>query len=651
MVQLQSPNGTQNGGVDPQILALIAQYDPKALHQRITTRETVIQPMWNRMDGDYNLWSLAPFPGIDESLYDSSEYLHATDNAPRTFANKITNWYNNATPIIRIEMEGRDEQLRRIDSAKERLAYGMLAGADRLANKRGLVPIREQSSYQICVRGPVFGPALLRIDPRTGQTIVDIKVWDSRSVVWDSGPDGIAWVAHKMIKTRAQIRKEYPGAQIDESNFNFDNNDQTGITVFDFWDDIVNTVFTQDMKILKPPQPHLRPRMPIAYAFGGYAPLLNNTTGSSTGNVTAQTIKDFSESIYESDREAYKNNNYLLSVGLDLAAKARDPSKKIFSPDGTLTINEDFNLPGSETSLRTDQEDIVPYPPTELTNTAAQMLALFQSQVQQGSLSPIHFGNAPFSLSGFAINSLSVSAEEKIQPRIQQGDRFYFMMLDILMEQYSTGMFPTMTVTASDRSGQGFSEAIPPQVVLIGGELNVEFVANLPSDELTKIQTAQQLRQPGVNGMPMVDDKYIRDKILAIRDGDNMEDRLRSQLAERGSPLAAMWSNIQAARNEGDKELDFLYQQEMLYLMFQMWAATQGLLPPPQIPPNKPPEFGSPAANTLQQNPSGPSAGVPPEANPPQAIGIQNAPSQQAGPNVPAGTPRPGAQANPAQGG
>ena len=97
MVQPQSPNGAQNGGVDPRILQLIAQYDPKALHRRITTRETVIQPMYNRMDGDYNLWSLAPFSGIDNSLYDSDQYLHATDNAPRTFANKVANWYNNAT--------------------------------------------------------------------------------------------------------------------------------------------------------------------------------------------------------------------------------------------------------------------------------------------------------------------------------------------------------------------------------------------------------------------------------------------------------------------------------------------------------------------------------------------------------------------------
>ena len=148
--------------------------------------------------------------------------------------------------------------------------------------------------------------------------------------------------------------------------------------------------------------------------------------------------------------------------------------------------------------------------------------------------------------------------------------------------------------------------------------------------------------------MPMVDDKYIRDKILAIRDGDNMEDRLRGQLAERGSPMATIYSNIQAAINQGDQALAQVYIQDMQFLLFQMWAATQGLIVP-EVPQIGGPEFGSPSANSQQQSSGGPTGTVPPSVNPPEAIGINSAPAQQAGPNVPAGTPRPGAQNNPGQ--
>ena len=651
-------NGTQNG-VDPQqaqMLALIDQYRPELLHDRITTRDTSLQPMYGRMDGDYGLWSLQPFQGIDNDLYDSEEYLHATDNAPRTFANKVINWYVNATPIIRIEMAGRSEELRRIDSAKERLAYGMLNAADRRLKKMGLPAVREQSGFQVCVRGPVFARTMLRIDPRTGQTIVEITPWDSRNVVWDSGPEGLAWVAHKMRKTRAQIQREY-GVILEGANDTFNNNDQTGFVVFDYYDDLVNAVFTEDRQILKVPQPHLRPRMPVSYSFGGYAALLNggNTSGgdiSSGGTVVSESIRDFSESIYEANREVYKNNNYILSIGLHLSAEARERKKIVRSRDGSFTLNEDASLPGAEIAVATSSDqDIEELPPPELTATAAQMQAAFNSMKEQGSLAAVNFGNAPFALSGFAINSLSISAEEKIQPRIRQGNDFYFMALDILMEQYATGMFPILTVTGNDRGGGGFSETIPPQVVQIGGELTVDFMANLPSDEMARIQAVMLLRQPGVNGMPMADDRWLRDNKLGMLDVDNMDDRLRGQLAERGSPLAVMWSNIQSAQNEGDDELAFLYGQELQYLLFQMWASAQGLLPPPQIPPVGPPEFGSPAAN-MQQAASGGGAGgssatVSSSVSPPEAIGIQSRPAGQSGPNVPAGTPRPGAQARP----
>lgn len=644
-------NGAQNG-IDPQMaqmLALIDQYKPELLHDRITTRDLSLQPLYRRMDGDYGLYTLQPFTGIDNDLYDSEEYLHATDNAPRTFANKVINWFVSAANITRIEMAGRSEELRRIDSAKERLAYGMLNAADKLIKKKGDPGLREEIGEQICIRGPVFARTMLRIDPDTGQTIVEITPWDSRNVVWDTGPKGLAWVAHKMRKTRAQIQREY-GVTLEGASDAFNNNDQTGFVVFDYYDDLVNSVFTEDRQILKVPQPHLRPRMPVAYAFGGYSSMMNsgNSSGgdiSSGGTVVSESIQHFSESIYESNRETYANTNYMKSIGLHLSALARQPSKKVFSIDGTLTLNEDSDLPGAEIPLSTTaQQDVVNVPPAELTATAVQMLQIFESEKEQGSLSAVNFGNAPFSLSGFAINSLSISAEEKIQPRIRQGNSFYSMALDILMEQYATGMFPILTVTGNDRSGGGFSETIPPEVVQIGGELTVDFMANLPSDEATKIQTALLLRQPGVNGLPLVDDRWIRDNKLGILDVDNMDDRLRGQLAERGSPLAVMWSNIQSAQNEGDDELAFLYGQELQYLLFQMWASARGLLPPPQIPPVGPPEFGSPAFNNAQSAQQ--RATVPSSVNPPEAIGIQSQPAQQSGPNVPAGSPRPGARVN-----
>lgn len=655
---VQQLNGSRNGFAGPdtdqsaQLEAFIRQYEPAQLKRRISLREQALQPIYTRFDGDFNRWIGTPFTGISDDLYDSKEYLHYTSNEPQTFGKKIINWYTNAKLNARIDPSGRSEELTRVDSMKERLAYGLLDSIDKRLDRKGQNPLRDQSGWQIAIRGPVFARTLLTINQQ-GETIVDVTPWDPRNVIWDYGPDGLAWCAYKIAKTRDQIQREY-GVTLTNSTDEFNAQDQTGIIVYDFYDDVINATFTEDMQILKPPAPHFMPTIPVAYAFGGSTPLLSNASTSGSASATGTTssanspnaIKYFSESIYEANREVYKWENYLLSISLHLSAEARDPKKIISSNDGTRTLDADASLPGAEIPVSVRNQEAIDFLPTvELTNTAANMLSMIQSQVQQGSLSPVHFGNAPFTMSGFALNSLGASAEDKIQPVVRQGERFYRMMLKILMEQYATGQFPVLTVTGRDRAGSGFSEAIPPQVVQIGGELTIELIPNLPEDDIQKIQQAQLLRQPGVDGKPLVDDKWIRDNTMKIRDVDNMEDRLRSQLAERGSPLATTFTNWQAATNAGENELAFIYRQQGQFIMFQMWAATQGMIVP-ELPSITGPETGSPAAN-MQQSTGG--GGVPSNASPPQANGQLNAPSQQAGPNVPAGTPRPGAQAQPGQ--
>ena len=588
-----SLNGSVNGmpGASPQqqarLEAFIKQYEPAQLRRRIQLREQALQSIYARFDGDFNLRIGKLFSGIDNDLYDSEDFLHYTSNEPQNFGKKITNWYNNASLIIRIDTEGRSESLTRVDSAKERLGYGFLNAIDKRLKRKGQNPLRNQSGWQIAIRGPVFARTMLRVDQQ-GETIVDVTPWDPRNVIWDYGPDGLAWCAYKIAKTRDQIQREY-GIQLDNATDEFNAQDQTGIVIYDFYDDVINAVFTEDMQMLKPPSPHMMPRIPVAYAFGGTMPLLSNatTSGSSSGTGSASSastpdaIKYFSESIYENNREVYKWENYLMSIGLHLAAEARDPKKLISSNDGTRTLDADASLPGAEIPISVrNMESIVNIPSVEMTNTASQMLGLIQSQVQQGSLSPVHFGNTPFSLSGYALNSLGSTAEEKIQPVIEQGEDFYLMMLEILMEQYATGAFPVLTVSGRSRNGGGFNETIPPQVAQIGGEMTIEMNPNLPEDDIQKIQQAQLLRQPGVDGMPLVDDQWIRDNTMKIRDVDNMEDRLRGQLAERGSPLATVYTNWQAAVNNEDNELAFIYQQQGQFIMFQMYAATQGMIVP-----------------------------------------------------------------------
>ena len=143
---------------------------------------------------------------------------------------------------------------------------------------------------------------------------------------------------------------------------------------------------------------------------------------------------------------------------------------------------------------------------------------------------------------------------------------------------------------------------------------------------------------------PLLSDRAIRDRILAIQDADQMQDSINEQMAERMLPEAALWTLLRAAERQGREDLvnfyvgeltNVLMQKRQAAQMMQQQAAQQQMMQEQQM--------------AAPQEPSPEGAGGPPTADPrvmPNAMmGVPPpAPTPQAGPNVPPGTPRPGAQ-------
>ena len=144
---------------------------------------------------------------------------------------------------------------------------------------------------------------------------------------------------------------------------------------------------------------------------------------------------------------------------------------------------------------------------------------------------------------------------------------------------------------------------------------------------------------------PLLSDRAIRDRILAIQDADQMDDSIKEQMPETMLPEAALWTLLRAAERQGREDLvnfyvgelsNVLMQKRQAAQMMQQQAAQQQMMQEqqmaaPQGPPPQQGEGGPPTADPRVM----PNAmmGVPPPA-----------PTPQAGPNVPPGTPRPGAQ-------
>ena len=159
---------------------------------------------------------------------------------------------------------------------------------------------------------------------------------------------------------------------------------------------------------------------------------------------------------------------------------------------------------------------------------------------------------------------------------------------------------------------------------------------------MTKFSMAQIARE---GPTPLLSDRAIRDRILAIQDADQMDDSIKEQLAERMLPEAALWTLLQAAARQGRDDLAQFYEGELMNLLMQKRQAAEmraAQARQPQAPPGGGPPVGMPP-------PGAAPPGGPPTANPavmPNAMmGVPPPqPTPQAGPLVPPGTPRPGAQ-------
>ena len=602
------------------IQAVMAEvYKPSNLLQKVKERETAMGGLRDRFNADYRRWRLDSFKGLTE---DEKGYIHYTSNGPRTFADKVMNWITTARVIIRIKNTNENEEQRRINDAKEKFAIGMLRAGDARLVRLMEPKLRAQMAFSVCIRGPLFGRATLVKAPEG--TEVDITPFDPLTTTWAMGANGLDWMCHKSMKTRVQIMQEY-GIDIGSDA---EGHEKKGVAIYDFYDQIVNVVFMSDRdEWLKPPTLHgTSRRPPVYYAAPGYISMV------AFAEVT-DSISDWAESIYVADRETNEKKNFMLSTLVHLAAQSREPTMLTKSPDGSLTLDGDTNVPGAEIAL-TNQQDAQRLPQIEATKDLAQTIALISNEDQNATLTPVQFGNTPFALSGFALNTLRAGSEEKLDPRLETVETAILQIINLLSEQYATGFFDPISVSGRDRGNEWFDEEIGPEVIRAGGDYSVKLIAQLPQDDQTKIQMAQIARQD-VNGKPLLDDRFILDDIMNIQDVDNMMDRVNAQIAERSSPMAQIWANMQAALNQDNPELALIYLNEARVLMFQQMLQTMGMVSPTLPPPPGGAEGGTPANATLL--PSNVGGGG-------ETVGIQSAPVQQAGPVVPPNTPRPGAR-------
>ena len=227
-------------------------------------------------------------------------------------------------------------------------------------------------------------------------------------------------------------------------------------------------------------------------------------------------------------------------------------------------------------------------------------MSLVAGELQRGPLPHSVYGELPFQLSGYAINTLRQGVDTIVGKYLRAIEKAYQMMFSIIADQYASGAYKAMEVAGMDRNRIYFSEEITPDIIEGTGAVEVHLVGQLPQDDMTKFSMAQIARE---GPTPLLSDRAIRDRILAIQDADQMDDAIKEQLAEKMLPEATLWSLLQAAERQGREDLAEFYLGELVGILFEKRQALQarmgaGMTPPgpggPPMPGGPPPMGGPP---------------------------------------------------------
>ena len=599
------------------------------LKYMIEAKRPVFTGLHNRQKADNDMYNLVRFDGEEHfgSLRDKG--LRAfTSNEPRVYAKKLQAFAEDAVLNIKIPTSRENEQQRILNQHKLDVANSMLKLVDKRLNKYGLGDLRSQLAHHTTVRGWLTGRCLLRSNPATGETVLDVTPWDPMNVVWNDGPDGLEWACNITYMTPAEIRAYYP----DSRPFTFDELlTEHRVLVYEYYDATHTAVFSDTYEI-KPPVRHGAQEIPVyRIPVGGES--------TSYGTDISATLEYMGESCYDSVRDLYRELNHVLSMIKQNVTRGGNVSYIVIAQDGKAKLmHNPFTKEGSEVTLRPGESiEALPYPvlPVEI----GEFLTYILGSIQRGSIPFSNYGEIGSALSGYAIDTLNQGMKSKVDPIIKAVTRAYEQIVEKLIRQYSTGFFAPIPV-------MGDGDDLPPMVLGFADDLNFMMNANLPQDLPANISAAQMAREPGEFGSPLYSDDWIREHIMQSSDEEGVQTLIDAQMARRTGDAAAYLSYFQAALERGD--LDTAREQLMNYIIareekdlnlmvLRLQVAQMLML---GVPPSGVPSAvdggggsGTPA-----------SPGISNSIRPQQVLGQPNQPLpfQQSGPLVAPGTPRPG---------
>lgn len=524
-------------------------------------KETVNRGRYDRQDLDYNQWRREPYnTNMFEGNLMGAEFKSFTGNEAKAYAKKVVSMLSNAEVLIQVPYGRAQEGMRKLYDIKERFAYGVLEMAnDALAEQWHEPSIHDQFSWHSPHRGFIVLKHLFLNNDETGESEVEIRIWDSRNSTWQEGRGGLRWACKKTVRTVSDINAEYGDVITDK-----DDDDE--LAVYDFYTREKNAIFTEDV-FLKDWTEHGSRKVPISVVPVPFAPPLWSDT---IKDINA----DYGESIFAENRGLFDQINEVMSITLELLSKAREPAAIAFTDEEDTEFEEDPQTKGDVSYMGKDDKFQQLLPPTT-SKDAIQFMSMLTGMVQRGGLPYSSYGELQFAISGYAITQLNQQIMTVLAPQVKAMAQAYRMCITALLDQFVGGKFHNFDLRGFMKNRDYTQMEMSPGLLQGLPPYKVQVVAELPQDDVALLAAVQQARS-GPN--PLLPDRYLLDEYLHVPDANLVVRMLKEQAAETASPRAGAMQLAKASADAGNMEMAKVYLDELELATLQLGMEKISLL-------------------------------------------------------------------------
>lgn len=549
--------------------------------RQIEAKERIEQRRWDKMDADFDLYQLEEWiPHPDESI--GAEDIYTT-NEPRVLAEKIIAFISNTVPVVIADNSDAREEQEEINDLTEALAIGMLNNADSHLRRNGQPSVQDQLAFFTTVRGKYAAVRAILRKRQNQDTYEDILPLDPRHLIVQSGDGEMLWAAYRMQRTVADVEEEFPGFEFGARSMEGDD----AVEVWEYYCRVPNEMndpmsddpFERhpyryeagtiiDNRWARPKHDLFMLSFPIVVAPVSSQPQLTPTDNTDSPDVT------FGESIFAENRAVWNHKNRAMSQINNLMAKAVDPRQKVFSTDGTKTLDDGSQEPGAEINLSVaDGQDIVNFVEADINASAQAFLQQTNVDSVAGGLPPQAFGLLDKPLSSVALRQLGNNLEHRVLPRMKAVARCIEGAIENLITQYETGSFFPITVSGRRYDNHRFANRQIDAVEIAGHDpIEVRMDLALPEDEVSRWTVAQMASQPTATGEPMASLEWVRENILKMQSHKKQHRQNMEAAALQNSQVAQALHMFESAIRDGDRALAAIWfdQLQVMYMQQQV---------------------------------------------------------------------------------